>query len=365
MKAASKAVIAVWMVLSLLLIGGCGFKDIDKRFFVVSIGVDLAKNSPKKYRVSLKFAIPPTKDKPSDSEIISEDANSMSEAVRIIKTKVDREIDFSHTKVIVYGEELIKHKGNAGINYWFARRRDIQQIAWMAIGSPSAQAVLKVQPKSETLPSNALFLSMGKDGSETPYVIPQFLFDLKRRLIERGLDPILPIVEAKKDIFEIKSVGLLDKSHMKIRLTPDETKLLNFLMNREKKSAVIAQKGEVKYVVNTEKVKTSYKIITPKGKQPYIKVNYSVTGTIEETNRRITNEELAGYEREAEREGAKKVKAVLEKIQKAGIDPIGFGLRYRSRHFNNNDWDEWQHIYPQVKFVVNSRMKITDTGLLQ
>lgn len=57
---------------------------------------------------------------------------------------------------------------------------------------PFAQSVLKVRPKSETIPSNALSLSLGKDGSETPYVISQFLFDLKRRLIERGLDPMAP-----------------------------------------------------------------------------------------------------------------------------------------------------------------------------
>ncbi|MGG1674457.1 hypothetical protein ACIFOT_01780 [Neobacillus sp. NRS-1170] len=127
---------------------------------------------------------------------------------------------------------------NAGVYYWLARRRDIQEIAWVAVGKPNAIEVLKVKPKSEQLPSNALFLSLGKDGSETPYIISEFYFDMKKRLIERGLDPFLPIIEAKKDLLEVNSVGLFNKSKLILSLTQEETKILNHIMNRENKSAL-------------------------------------------------------------------------------------------------------------------------------
>ncbi|MDQ6597344.1 Ger(x)C family spore germination protein [Bacillus salipaludis] len=224
MKSSLKKIQIVIIFIVVLLLCGGGFKDIDKRFFVVSIGVDLAKNSSKKYLVSLKFAIPAiSKDSPSEYVIVTEEANSMGEAVRIIKTKVDREIDFSHAKLVVYGEKVLKQRGNKGIHYWLTRRRDIQEIAWAAIGKPTAEAVLKVRPKSETIPSNSLFLSLGKDGSETPYIISQFIFEMKRKLIEKGVDPFLPIIEAKKEIFEINKVGLMDKSHIKLMLTPEDS----------------------------------------------------------------------------------------------------------------------------------------------
>src|SRR5690349_17935436 len=105
-----------------MVLSACGFKDIEKRFFVVSIGVG------------------PSKDSPNEYQIVSQEANSISEAVRIIKTKVDKEIDFSHAKVIVFSESIVKNKGNAGMYYWFTRRRDIQKIAWVNIGRPSALA---------------------------------------------------------------------------------------------------------------------------------------------------------------------------------------------------------------------------------
>ncbi|WP_026575227.1 Ger(x)C family spore germination protein [Bacillus sp. UNC438CL73TsuS30] len=354
------------MIILTFLLGGCGFKDLDKRFFVVSIGVDIAKNSPKRYLVSLKFAIPAiSKDSPSEYQIVSEEGDSIGEAVRMIKTKVDREIDFSHAKVVVYGEELIKQTRNAGIHYWFTRRRDVQEIAWVAIGKPDALAVLKVRPKSETIPSNSLFLSLGKDGSETPYVLSQYVYELKRKLIEKGVDPFLPIIEAKKGLFEINKVGLLDKNRLKLTLTPDETKVVNFLLNLEEKSALTGQRGKVKFTINTEKVKSNYKIYTPKGKPPYIKVDFFIKGTIEDASRRISNQELSKYERAAEISSDKLVKQVLKKIQKANLDPIGFGLHYRARHFNKNDWEEWQRIYPNITFRVNSKFQITDTGLIE
>ncbi|WP_066064866.1 Ger(x)C family spore germination protein [Neobacillus soli] len=366
MKSLSNWRLVVIILSSIILLNGCGFKDIDKRFFVVSIGVDLAKNSSKKYLVSLKFAIPKaSRDSPTEFEIVSEKADSISEAVRIIKTKVDKEVDFSHAKVIVVGEEVVKEKGNAGIYYWFTRRRDIQAIAWVAIGKPTALEVLKVKPKSEFIPSNALFLSLGKDGSETPYVISEFLFDFKYRLIERGIDPMLPIIEAKKDILEINKVGLFNKSYQKLALNPEETKIVSFLRKREEKSANKITKGKIVVVIDTHKVKTKYKIHTPKGKTPYIKVNVSLEGTLEEATRRVPNEKLSSYEKAAEKTLNKEIRNVLVKIQKANLDPIGFGLRYRSRHFNNDDWEEWKRIYPEIKFKVQTKMQIEDTGLIE
>ncbi|MEH7117603.1 Ger(x)C family spore germination protein [Neobacillus vireti] len=353
------------ILLSCLFLSACGFKDIEKRFFVVSIGIDVPKDHSKKYLVSLKFAVPgPSKDSPNESQIVSQKANSISEAVRIIKTKVDKEIDFSHAKVIVFSEEVVKQKGNAGMYYWFTRRRDIQKISWVNIGRPTALAVLKVKPKSEYIPSNALFLALGKEGSETPYVNPVFLFDMKYRLIERGIDPIMPIIVAKKDLFEINMVGLFNKSNLKLTLAQEETKMINFLRNREEKSAINVTKGNTMVVLNTQKVKTSYKIFTTKEKHPYIKVNVSMSGTLEEASKRVPISRLSEYERAAEDEISKNFEKLLIKLQKADVDPIGFGLRYRSRHFNEDDWQEWKKLYPNIVFKVDSKVQIQDPGLI-
>jgi spore germination protein KC len=349
----------------LVFLGGCGFKDIEKRFFVVSIGVDLAEDGPKKYLISLKLAIPAVNDKPSEFIIVSQEADTITEAVRIIKTKVDKEIDFGHAKVIVFGNDIVNQNMPPNLYYWFTRRRDIQKIAWVTIGKPNALAVLKVKPKFEEHPSNALFLSLGGEGSETAYLMSEFLFDMKKKFKEKGLDPILPIIEAKKDIFIINTVGLFNKKRMKLRLGPEETKLLNYFTKNGRKGAVQVTQDKKTFLIDVQKVKIKYKIYTLKGKTPFIKVTADLTGRIEEANFPVENDRISSYERAAEHIFSKELKKLLVKIQKADVDPIGFGLRYRAHHFNKDDWENWTRIYPEIDFKVQAKVQIEDTGLIE
>ena len=352
-------------LLAVLLLSGCGFKDIDKRFFVVSVGVDLAQDSPKKYTVSLKFAVTIADKKSSDFIIISQNADTIAEAVRMIKTKVDKEVDFSHAKVIIFSDQLVKKNMAPHLYYWFTRRRDFQEIAWVAIGKPSALDVLKVNPISEQYPSNALFLALGREGSETPYVITQYLFDMKKKFTEKGLDPLLPIIEVRKDFIEINKVGLFNKERLKLSLSQEETKMLNFFLRYEEKSALKIGEGKEAFIIDTEKVKVKYKIYTDKEKQPFIKVDVKIKGRVEEAFHEIRNKNLPKYQNVAEKSMNKEISKLLGKLQKTGVDPIGFGLRYRSRHFNQDDWEEWKRLYPSIAFKVNTDVQIEDTGLVE
>jgi spore germination protein KC len=276
---------------------------------------------------------------------------------------VDKEIDFSHAKLIVYNEEVMKAEMDPNLYYWFIRRRDFQEMSWVAVGKPSALAVLKGIPKSERLPSNALFLALGRDGTETAYIIPEFLFDFKKRFGEKGLDPLLPIIHAKKDNFEINTVALLDKKKLKLKLQSKET-MMSFLTENPK-TALKINDGEESFVIDTQAVKTNYKLITANQKQPYVKVDMSVDGRIEEARFNVSGKDLDKYEKAAKGYVSKQVKAVLVKMQKENVDPIGFGLRYRSRHREKDDWKTWQQLYPTIKFKVNADINISDTGLVE
>jgi spore germination protein KC len=346
-------------------LSGCGFKDIDKRLFVVSVGIDPVKNNSKKFLVSLKFAVPTGEKISNEFLIISQEGDTIAEAVRIMKSKVDKEIDFSHAKLIVYNEEVMKAGLDPNLYYWFIRRRDFQEMSWVAVGKPSALAVLKTKPKSERMPSNALFLALGRDGTETAYIIPEFLFDFKKRFGEKGLDPLLPIINAKKDNFEINNVALLDKNKLKLKLQSKETMILNLFLTENPKTALKINDGEDSFVIDTQAVKTKYKLFTENQKQPYIKVDMSVDGRIEEARFNVSNKDLDKYEKAAKGYVSKQVKAVLVKMQKENVDPIGFGLRYRSRHIGNDDWKTWQQLYPTIKFKVNADINISDTGLVE
>jgi hypothetical protein len=61
----------------------------------------------------------------------------------------------------------------------------------------------------------------------------------------------------------------------------------------------------------------------------------------------------------------KQIHAVFQKIQRANVDPIGFGLHYRGRHAQKDDWKTWQRLYPDIKFKVYADINIADTGLVE
>lgn len=363
-----RRVFMVLLTLFISLLTSCGYKDIDKRFFVVSIGIDKNENKNEneskkdipKYNVQLKLAIPQADIKAGQEGVIlvEEQANSITEAVNRVKAKVDKKLDFSHAKVIMLGEPVVREGEMNNLIDWFIRRRDIQKIAWVAIGRPDAKTILDLKPKSERLPSNALFLSFGQSGTESSYIISEYLFSFRKRLTERGLDPILPIIEVKEPaLFAINKSAVFNKQRMVEELTPEETKLFNIITNKVKEAEIgTKQDKDGGLFIMIDQAKTKYKIETASGStQPKVKVIIKLEGTIEETPEEITKADLNKYLEKVEEQFKQQTIKLLTKLQKKEIDPLGLGLMYRGTHSYQKDWQEWEEIHPRLEFepVVN------------
>ncbi|MBT2688214.1 Ger(x)C family spore germination protein [Bacillus sp. ISL-47] len=359
----------MWILLaSIIILGmaGCGFKDIDNRFFVVSMGVGKAEAADQ-IKVIVKLAIPSGETRADESNfiIISEDSETISDAIRIIKSRVDKELDFGHLKAIIFDEELLDQNVEKELD-WFLRRRDVQMIAWVAAGRPSAEEVLKIKPKSERLPSNTIFLAFDLKGSESPYTIAKYLFEFYRENKSRGISAIMPVIEAKGDLLEINSSLILDDYKKSALLGREETKMMNLLKNGlENPQFKVKQEKEI-FVVSAKKAKTALKLRTPKGKDPVMDISIKVNGLIEEAHTNINDQNLEKYNEALEEEIEADTLALLKKLQDQGADPIGFGLRYRGSHFqNDSEWKEWQEIYQRLRFQVKVSADIQGTGLIE
>ena len=197
-------------------LSGCEeFKDINQDVFVSMIGIDLSEDIEKPYKVILKLFVPTSAFKQNP------------EAIRILETHIDKEIDFGHMKLIVIGEELINNNKTKDILDILLRRPDIQLISWVTVGRPNAEEIVKMVPEGETAAYPSLYNYFDGNGTESPYIVTTFLFDFRRRMMDNGLDPILPIIE----ISENKSTFTVDKSYvLKDKKTPYELNSLYSLM---------------------------------------------------------------------------------------------------------------------------------------
>ncbi|REK75884.1 Ger(x)C family spore germination protein [Paenibacillus paeoniae] len=358
------AVITLFLVL--LSLSGCGFKDIDKRFFVVGTGIDWSGNKSKPYRITLQLAIPSPKIEPGASKIQYEtiDAPSIAEGVRMLKAYVDKELDFGHCKMMIIGEELAKRDINQSID-WMLRRRDIQSVATMAIGRPTAENVLHVQPASERYPGNALLLSFGADGTESSYNYAETLSGLSRRVTEKGMDPVLAIITNDgKESYVINQVALFDKSKIKMILSPTETQMFNQMSDHFTKASMHGMFKGTPMVIAINQLNSSFQI--HKNNDPLlINMRIKMDVVFEEAPNGLFESPWGPVEDALSLEYEKATVTLLKKIQKHGIDPFGFGLRYRAMYPGPNSWDNWNQLYPNAKFSVDARVKIEGTGLIR
>ncbi|MCA0755317.1 Ger(x)C family spore germination C-terminal domain-containing protein [Paenibacillus sp. N4] len=85
----------------------------------------------------------------------------------------------------------------------------------------------------------------------------------------------------------------------------------------------------------------------------------------EEAPHGLFEQEWTNVEKQLSESYSKSAEALLRKIRKAGVDPLGFGLRYRATHPGSGAWKEWQSIYRDIKFIVKADIKIEGTGLIK
>ena len=358
--------VVFFLIISVCFMSGCQFNDIDKRFFVVEVGIDPSEKENAPYKVMVKLAIPSAQVQQGKSnfQIISEDGNSISEALTVIQSKIDKKLDFGHCRIIVINKNLL-HNDQLELMKWFIKRPDVQGIAYVAVGKPSAQAVLSTNVKSETLPGNALVLALDETTNKSPYVMTEILNDYYMRLREDVIDPYLPIIEPIKGSYRINKAVMLNGRKIKAELNRNQTRLLNELINPEK-TTLIDVGGKNQFYLHAEQTKVNMKIHDPAKGKPYVDVQIKIKGFIEESKRSLHDKsEIAAYEKRASREISSSFKKFLEHLQKLGVDPLGLELKYQAKNgMTKNERIKWKHIYKNLEFHVKSDVKIKGTGTM-
>ncbi|WP_422658680.1 Ger(x)C family spore germination protein [Paenibacillus sp. EC2-1] len=362
-----KRYLVMLMCSSMMILGGCEFRDIDLRLFVVAIGVDVIEDNSDLLRFSFKMSLPTGDPKTGEVNllVVTEDATNIATAIRQAKSKVDKELDFGHCKGVMYGEAYAR-RDIRKVQDWTIRRRDIQLLMYPTVAIPTAEAVLKVQPKTERIAGNSLFLALSEDGSDSPYITKMYSFDLARRMNEKGKDPIMPVIEVvNESLLDIKKVALMDKQKVLEILSPEETKLFNLLFRKDLRTNFGMEQDGNHYEANITNSRAKFNIKSGGLGQEEIAYTIRLMGNLEEKDEvgKLTHQDIVNIEQGFSKDIATDVTNLLEKIQKTGVDPLGFGLRYFGTHWNNEtEVEEWREMYPRIKFGVKVHTAIKSTG---
>ncbi|MBE3596294.1 MAG: Ger(x)C family spore germination protein [Hydrogenibacillus sp.] len=343
-------------------LSGCAYKDIDKRSFVIAVGVDASGDKKKPLRVTLKIAIPTSDIKSGENRflLLTADGELVAEAIHRLSSMHENALDFSHTKLIFIGRSLAEEKPLREIMDWFYRMETIQGIALVALADPNANKVLKVNPPSERIPSNSLFTALDGSGTPSPYIAQSFLFDVVRRLYEPGLDPYLPIVRAKSEIgYQIDRIALFDKQKMRLTLNPEDSEWLNFLRGETSNVDFTSGKDKLYFQVDPNRAKAVLRVAQGEGGL-WARFDLRLYGSIDE--RQKTGTSLSRVTKEIEAVVKEKTERLLGRLQKAEVDPIGIGLRYLSAYPGETSYRKYRRAYPTMPVEVNVQVTVYETG---
>lgn len=356
----------------LLLLAGCEFKDIDKDVFVSMIAIDQSEEADKPYKITLKLYEPTSSFKQApqpEYSYLTQNGETLSEALRILESYSDKELEFGHSKLIVIGEELVKEDKSKEILDFLLRRPDIQMISWMAVGKPSAEEIIKMVPQGETAAYPELFNYFDNNGTESQYIVTTYLFDFRRNMKEHGIDSVLPIIEVNEEDSHFvinKSLVLANKKE------PNEfdslnTSLYNMLSkNTHLVELVINEDGEY-FIANIDSIKSKQKVKVQKDNNIQLNIEISLYGYISESKDSLKIEQLPHYNQLLKDESEEKFTEFFTEMTKLGYDPIGFGLDYKAQTLHNRRMsiEEWKEAYKNAEINVTVKAGLKSTGSIQ
>ncbi|MCM3405338.1 Ger(x)C family spore germination protein [Cytobacillus oceanisediminis] len=317
--------------------------------------------------MTIKLVIPSPTIEPGKSkfQLVSREADSIPEALKLMRSDVDKDLDMGHCKIVILNSELGQENFPETL-YWFIRRHDVQRIEYIALAEPSAKALLELSPKSERLAANSLFLIFGQEGTETPLIVTVYMYDFYSRMLEKGKDPYLPIITIREEAYEINRVALFNKEKIVMTLSTEETGIFSQLVRKQSQLVIKASEGGLNYVLSVEDYDHKYYISESNPHNPQINMDVTIKAVAEESNQPLFDKDWTKLEEIAEKQIKDRYLTLFEQMKRNEVDPIGFGLRYIATHHNGEkDWEKWNQIYPKVKFNVKINVILKGTGVIK
>lgn len=356
----------------LLLLTGCEFKDIDKDVFVSMIAIDQSDDPDKPYKITLKLYEPTGSFKESQKpeySYLTQNGATLSEAIRLLESYSDKELEFGHSKLIVLGEDIVKEDKNKEILDFLLRRPDIQMISWIAVGKPSAEEIVKMVPQGESAAYPELFNYFDDNGTESQYIVTTYLFNLRRDMKEKGIDPILPIIEINKEDshFEIDKSLILRTGKDPHELDFLDTSLFNMLSGRKNTAELVVNEDGEYFIAKIDSLKTKHKLKVQGDNDIKLDIEVSLYGYISESKNALESHLLPHYNELLKIESEEKFNEFFIKTVKQGYDPLGFGIQYKAQTLHNKRMSnkEWEEAYKNAEINVTVKAALKSTGSIQ
>ncbi|MGM0877498.1 MAG: Ger(x)C family spore germination protein [Bacillota bacterium] len=390
-----KRKVCLILVCTLFLVGCWDRKELKEIGTVVAVGLDKDPNTGKVlFTAQIIRPGALAKDggtQESPIEIVSSSGNTVFEAIRNSREKLDRKYHYFHTKIIVIGEALAK-EGVMPILDTFTRGKEMRGYVWLAVTQEGVQAreIVGVKSKIENIQAsylkNVIENKEFHAGASTSDFMTYYI-----KSLENGIEPIIGVLKMieeqnfpvenrpGKTTRQVKFSGVAAFKDDKLVgfLNKEEAQGLNWIIG-EVKSRVFTMPSliEEDKLISIEVIRANSHI-EPKIKGGNISfiINVEQEGSLVEQQSmgNITEpKEIVDYLKKVEEKNEELIKKEIEMaVNKAqeeiNSDIFGFGDTLNKKY--PKKWEEvkdkWDDLFPNVDYEVKVNVEIIRTDFMQ
>lgn len=381
------------LILAMLPISGCwGRVELNDLSIVTASAIDKMEDG--KYLLTLQIAVPNMLGPASGSGsggsgsgdgkkatvVVSEKGVTMLDACRRLQKKLPRQLFFSHSRIIIIGEELAR-EGVAPVLDFFVRYRESRLRSYILFSEGRAADILKINAKWEKISAEEI-----REEEKRHIAIRIYLKDFFNMLLTDGCEPIAAQVALRQSEVENKDGSSGEEMHTVITgaavfrkdklvgwLDDAETRGSLWLRSELKSSIVTVEipkdKGGGNISALAVRKATKIKPILRGGKLR-IQADIYMENTVYENNSPLdmSDPKVIQYvEQELELETKRRIQSTIEKAHTTfNSDIFGFGnavYRAYPKAWNRQYKDKWDDVFPELQVDVNAHAKVVHTGL--
>ncbi len=362
------------LLLSMTLLAGCTDRvNVEDISIALLVGIDIDDEERLVFTSSSPVFNAPNK---NQEEIVTVHAQSLRQSRQPFDATITALTRRGKLQVLLIGERVVQHKNWLALLDTTFRDSKNTVLARVAVVNGNVSELMNAHPKDK--PRLPLYLLKLIDTAHQRNItVATSLQELRRQYIEKGFTP--RVTELKKD-GDIKVTGLTlfnNSGIKKLSINSDDTKLLSILSNDiegqftftvmlpDQPGDGIFHNNLISFIPNKIDVK-----IKPYYRNNRFEFKINVNMRISVYERLFLLDGTYNYE-EIATEIAKQMdvqfKQLIKKVQKAKIDPFGWGLYARAYQYKA--WkqveDDWGDAFSKAKVEVTTSLKMQAMGSIK
>jgi len=361
-KTAAKTVaFLLFLTFAIVMLVGCWDRvEIENRAFVVAMGIDKGENE--NYTVTLSIPIIEEGDEEDEdgeksAHIKSASGQTITEALKRLDSKNDKQLSYGQTKLIILGTDLLEDRElfERAIKALGNKLEAPRRIHVLAAKNP--EEILSVNPPGESLPGlyvANIYRNKNKIGGQS------FALDFER--LSNGTDgTIIPKIKRNEDELQLSGAVVLKNRERTGNLSPEELHgFLWYFSNGNKGAVVTSEKISMK--IESHKANISFQPSKAADSPMSVIIDVYAKGTVYELEETAQESEAIRKNLEVTfaQEILKEITATAEVFQNEhAVD--GYNLLEHLRKNNYSLYqkhaENWHEIFP--KLIIIPRVTVT------